>query len=572
MICQNSYQRRYILLNLSKIFLGLDNFIRIIWKSKNTTIKRRNSVTFLSFQKWCFLLDNMGQRKKIISRLKKINTDIVHKIEEGNIRIEFQCGTTFKHEEEEDCEELKKWRKDISRIAREVFDDILIVTIGCRYDERNVIRSLLVKQSCSTVDIIESNDCHGICLVGDGESLIIVISDLCKIEHFKETNFWDPETKEDIEIGFIFLDLIQIRFLNYLDLEKKLKDQFESIKTYLSSAENLFKLIGNKGDVRQVKDYLSSKKWIHLYSHKEEDFDEETIEFLSREAVQKFVDNELGKKTMGTWIIADDKKSVFVYGVDDPNVKEVFKTFRHSFQIRKFRIADVRKQERKLHELQKRASEFEIETKGRFCMFTHAELNKTMQKGVKEGCFLCTADLLNDEEIANLMDEMQQVAEKSAKVVDAKLDFPSEVFQFIRKMKKDELLWPGQDVELEIREDNTLILKGDEASVLAAKKYINDLNLVQKSMLLPQSLTLNQILKKIPEEYQCLFGKMQVNPVSRVWFINNIVVMVYLGEPKKDLYVDSKAVLNISEGDTLGEILLIHVFESKQTLSHLFSL
>lgn len=73
-------------------------------------------------------------------------------------------------------------------------------------------------------------------------------------------------------------------------------------------------------------------------------------------------------------------------------------------------------------------------------------------------------------------------------------------------------------------------------------------------MFLPQSPTMHQLLKRLCSEYQCRWEKIQSKQESKVWLIDNTVVMVYQGEPRRDLWVDSRAVLRFSDEERKGNI------------------
>nr|XP_022338862.1 uncharacterized protein LOC111134262 isoform X2 [Crassostrea virginica] len=93
------------------------------------------------------------------------------------------------------------------------------------------------------------------------------------------------------------------------------------------------------------------------------------------------------------------------------------------------------------------------------------------------------------------------------------------------------------------------------------------LRTVTLSMFLPQSLTMHQLLKRLCSEYQCRWEKIQSKQESKVWLIDNTVVMVYQGEPRRDLWVDSRAVLRFSDEERKGKSSISMVTENKRKLT-----
>ena len=482
-----------------------------------------------------------------------MKTELFHKIEGAIIRITFHSNATFNEEEESKeidyRDEFESWAKKCLQIARKaISSNVLSVTIGCKIEDTQDIRDFLEINSWSTVDIVESKDFHGVCLVGDGDSLIKILSEIRRMERFKNTNVWDPQTNDEKEIGMVALDLISTRCWYSLDLENKVKDQFQSIRMYIGDNGDLLKLIGNKDDVRQVKEYIMHKEWVKLCCKETKNFDKEIIEFLGGKAVQKYLDDEIRKKSNGTWIVSEDKKSVIVYCPDDKTVKEIFDVIQKSFEMEKLEFADWKENQR-VDSLLEKSAKLKIDTDGKFCMHSNPALNKTLLKGVREVGFIYTTDLLNNRDVVNLMDEIRHEAQKSAKYMESKLEFPPEVLQYI-KMKKDAL---RQNVDVEFGEENTLILRGDKDSVSDIKKYIKGLKFAQKCVFLPERLTLNQTAEKLSESHNCILKKLHSNPESRVWIKNNFVVISYLGEPREDFPIDSRAVLEFSSRDKTSE-------------------
>lgn len=69
---------------------------------------------------------------------------------------------------------------------------------------------------------------------------------------------------------------------------------------------------------------------------------------------------------------------------------------------------------------------------------------------------------------------------------------------------------------------------------------------------------MHQLLKSLCSEYQCRWEKIQSNQESKVWLLDNTVVMVYQGEPRRDLWVDSRAVLRFSDEERKGKLNIEH--------------
>ena len=533
------------------------NYVIILTlKSKCQSKTIDHHVNLFKFHQWQFFLEKKEQYEKTICALKNMKTELFHKIEGTIIGITFHSNVTFNEGKEskeiQQSDEFDSWVKECLQIANKgVSSNVLLVTIGCKIEDTQDIRDFLRTNSWSTVDIVESKDFHGVCLVGDGNSLITILSEIRSMERFKTTNVWDPETKNEKEIGMVGLDLINTRCWYTLDLENKVKDQFQSIRIYIGGNGDLLRLIGNKDDVRQVKEYIMHKEWVSLCCKETKNFDKEIIEFLGGKAVQKYLDDEIRKKANGTWIVSEDKKSVIVYCSDYKTVKEIFDVIQKSFGMEKLEFADW-KENQSVDSLLEKSAKLRIDTDGKFCMHSNPALNKTRQKGVREVFFIYTTDLLNNRDVVNLMDEIRHEAQKSAKYLESRSEFPPEVFQII-KMKKDEILALRKNVDVEFGEENTLILRGDKDSVSNIKEYVKGLKFAQKCVFLPKSLTLNQTAEKLSESHNCILKKLHSNPESRVWIKNNFVVIAYLGEPREDLPIDSRAVLEFSSRDLTSE-------------------
>nr|XP_022341805.1 uncharacterized protein LOC111135768 isoform X3 [Crassostrea virginica] len=531
-----------------------DYFISMIWKSvKGTKEKKRlEAVNFYELHKWHFLLENMEQKKKIACRLAELGTGITHEIKEAVIEITFQCNTTFKFDREFD-----QWELECYRVVEDILLHLLIVTIGCKYEDKEVFQKFLLDKFSSAIEILVQNDSHGVCLLGDGESLVTIISEINKSK-CRFSSVWETETKQEIGIRSICLKDKEIHCWKLFDVKEKLKKEFPTVKIYECFESKMLKIIGNADDVRSEEGFIRDRMWLYLYHKDKLSFDKEVIEFLSRKAVKKFLDDEIKRVgTMGTWILSFEKNSVEAYSVDDQKAKVVMKTLRESFHDYRYQIADTGKQKEKLQKIQERATHFEGLTNGKLAM----HIRKTDKSG--EVRILCTTDLLNNTEVVNLLDEINQGEGKGAKAADVRLEITPEYFHFIKKIEKEKI----KDVDLEFEKDNTLILKGDEDSVLAVKDYIEGLKLKQSSVFLPQSLTMHQDPGKLCEEHHCLLDKMQSNPESKVWFMNNIIIMVYLGEPRKDLYVDCRAVLRVSDVDIKDKSSLSTVLKDRKVVN-----
>lgn len=517
----------------------------MIWISGRGTKekKRLDAVNFYDLHKWCFLLENKEQKKKIVSRLKQLGTGITHEIEKADIEISFQRNTTFKSDSD-----LNEWTLECHRVVEDILSDLHIVTIRCKCEDTKVFQKILLEKFSSAIEIIVQNDSHGVCLVGDGESLVDIISEIDNLK-CRYSSILETETNQEIGIRSICLEDKQIKCWKLFDVKEKLKKKFPTVKIYECFEEQMLKIIGNADDVRKEEGFIRDKMWLYLYHKDELSFDKEVIEFLSQKAVKKFLDEEIKRVgTMGTWIFSFEKNSVEAYSVDDQKAKVVMKTISKSFHDYRYQIADAGKQKEKLQKIQERATLFEGLTNGKLAM----HIRKTDKPG-EEVRILCTTDLLNNTEVVNLLDEINQEEKKGAKAADVRLEITPEYFLFMKKIEKERT----KDVDLEFEKDNTLILKGDEDSVLAVKDYIEGLKLKQSSVFLPQSLTMHQDPGKLCEEHHCLLDKMQSNPESKVWFMNNIIIMVYLGEPRKDLCVDLQAVLMFLEGDRKGKSKMI---------------
>lgn len=501
------------------------------------------SVTFYELQKWHFLLHNVEQKKKIVCKLKQLRTEIIYEIkEEADIEIIFQCKDAFK-----DDREFGHWKSGCNKIVEEFLSDFLIVTIKCRIEATKPIEDILLGKFSSTVGIIEQKDSQGMCLVGDGESMIGFITEIDKMESFTNASILETETNQEVGIHLIDLTSSETRGWKLFDGVGKAKERFPTLKIYFDLEGKSLKVIGNKDDVRQMEDFMKNSPFLYFHHKETKTFDKETIEFLSQEVVKEFLDSEIKKETMGTWILDTEKYTVEAYSMDDKKVTFVLETLCKSFQDRRYQIADVEKCKEKLEKLLERAKKLENETNGKFSM----QIRETDKPGDNEFHILCTSDLLNYMEVAKLLDDINKEEENDAKVADVRLKFSPEIFQFIRKIEKDLAL--KQDVNVKFGEENSLILKGDEASVSAVKDYIDGLKLMQKSIFLPQSLTMHQSPENLSKEHGCLLKKVQSNPESKVWFMNNNVVMVYHGEPSKDLCVDSRTLFRVSDRDRKGE-------------------
>ncbi|XP_078336429.1 uncharacterized protein LOC111132200 [Crassostrea virginica] len=521
---------------------GVEYFVNMIWISgRGPKEKRLDAVNFYDLHKWCFLLENKEQMKKIVSRLKQLGTGITHEIEKADIEISFQRNTTFKSDSE-----FNEWKLECQRVVEDILSDLHIVTIRCKSEDTKVFQKFLLEKFSSAIEIIVQNDSHGVCLVGDGESLVDIISEIdnlkCRYSIILET-----ETSQEIGIRSIYLYDKQIKCWKLFDVKEKLKKKFPTVKIYECFEGKMLKIIGNADDVKQEEEFIKNSMWLYLYHNEELSFDKEVIEFLSRRAVKKFLDDEIKRVgTMGTWIVSFEKNLVEAYSVDDQKAKVVMKTISKSFHDHRYQLADTEKQKEKLQKIHERATLFEGLTNGKLAM----HIRKT-DKPVEEFRILCTTDLLNNTEVVNLLDEINHEEKKGAKASDVrlKLILSPERFHFIKKIEKEKILGLKKDVDLEFEKDNVLILKGDEHTVSVVKEYIDGLNLKQNSVFLPQSLTMHLDPAKLCEEHHCLLEKVQSNPESKVWFMNNIIIMVYLGEPRKDLWVDSQAVLRVSDED-----------------------
>ena len=517
----------------------------MIWISGRGTKEKKHleAVNFYDLHKWCFLLENKEQKKKTVSRLKQLGTGITHEIEKADIEISFQRNTTFKSDSE-----FNEWKLECQRVVEDILSDLLIVTIECKSEDTKVFQKFLLEKFSSAIEIIVQNDSHGVCLVGDGASLVDIISEIDNLK-CRYSSILETETNQEIGIRSICLEDKQIKCWKLFDVKEKLKKKFPTVKIYECFEGKMLKIIGNADDVKQEEGFIKNRIWLYLYHNEELSFDKEVIEFLSQRAVKKFLDDEITRAgTMGTWIVSLEKNSVEAYSVDDQKAKVVMKTISKSFHDHRYQIADREKQKEKLQKIHERATHFAGLTNGKLAM----HIRKTDKPG-EEVRILCTTDLLNNTEVVNLLDEINQEEGKGAIASDVRLKLSEERFHFIKKIEKEKILGLKKDVAFEFREDNTLILKGDKDTVSAVKDYIDGLQLMQSSAFLPQSLTMHQDPGKLCEEHHCLLDKMQSNPESKVWFMNNNVIMVYLGEPRKDLCVDCRAVLRVSDVDIKGE-------------------
>lgn len=524
----------------------MDYLVNIIWKSERLELEKRKplSVSFYELYKWHFLLENLERMKKIVPRLKQLGTEITFEIKQANIELVFECTYALK-----DKREFDQWKSECYKIVEEFLSDLLIVTVKCRKEATKAIQDMLFGKFSSTVEIMEQKNSDGVCLVGSGESLIAFISDIRNMEGFGNASILETETNQEIGIRSIHLTASETHCWKLFDGVGKAKERFPTLKIYFDLEGKSLKVIGNKDDVRQMEDFMKNSPFLYFHHKETKTFDKETIEFLSQEVVKEFLDSKIKKETMGTWILDTEKNTVEAYSMDDKKVTFVLETLCKSFQDLRYHIAGVEKCKDKLRKLYEWARKLETETNGKFSKL----FRKTDKPGDIEVHILCTSDLLNNKEVANLLYEIKEEEENGAKAADVRLEFSPENFQFIRKMEKDLAL--KHDVDVKFGEENILILKGDEASVSAVKGYIDGLKLMQKSIFLPQSLTMDHSPESLSKEHGCLLKKIKSNSESKVWFMNNSIVMVYHGQPRKDLCVDSQALLRFSDGDNKGEII-----------------
>lgn len=517
----------------------------ITWKSDKTNLKKefKDSLNTFELIKWGFLLETAELTKKIQHRIKEKSTEISQRKSKSGIRLKFLCRTSFKNDVEFD-----QWRSECFKSAEEVLSDLHFVFFECGLEDAEFIRNAFSRKSWSTVKIVEEQISNGVLFLGDGSSLTTVILEIREGGHFKYTNLIDPEIKQEINIGSIELDALQTRCLNHLDLEKRLNEKFPLVKTYSDSCGKILKLFGNEDDVKQEEEFLRNNKWLAVYFQKEKKFAKEVIDFLCQDAVLNYLETEVQRKGMGTWGLYGAERCVIAYGDDDKKAEEVLTTLCQSFNISRFKFSEKGKQREKFLKLQERAKEYKKKTNGKFCMC----ICQIFDKGETEILFLYTNDLLNDRDLDDLLDEKQSLV-KSIDLVEDKVDVNPFEFFIMKEMKQNGYLGLREDVDVKFGEGNSLILRGERLSVSAEKTYIEGLKLVKRSMILPQSLTMLQKPEEVCLEHRCLLQRTPSAQESQVWFMNNCVVIVYHGEPKKDLSVDLKANVILSDGDIQGK-------------------
>lgn len=513
-----------------------------VWKSEDTKKDHSSLINAFELRKWSFLLVKPELTKRILDGIKEKSTEISHVINKEGIKVKFRCKTRFKNRIQ-----FKQWKSECFESAEEILSDLLFVFIGCELKETEVIRNALSRKTLSTVKVLKQNYTSGICLLGNGESLINVILEICKSGLLKDHVFFDEESKQEIEIVSIKLDVLQTRCLNHLDLGKRVNQKFPLVKTYIDSDGKTLKLIGNKEDVRQEEEFIRNNKWLESYSQKKQEFDKEVIDFFGQEAVQEYLDIEVQRKGIGTWILCGEERCVIAFGADGEQAKEVLETLCQSFETSRFQIPEKGKQKEKVHKLQERAREYEKKTNGKFCM----NIAQSFDKGGTEIQLFFTTDLLDDGDISKLLTENQNLLKSD--VVEDKVDLNPIMFFIMKEMKQNGYLGLREDVNVKFGEGNSLILRGERRSVSAEKAYIEGLKLVKRSMILPQSLTMLQKPEEVCLEHRCLLQRTPSAQESQVWFMNNCVVIVYHGEPKEDLSVNLKANVILSDGDIQGK-------------------
>lgn len=520
---------------------------RIIWESKDLSMFRSeftSLVDLFEFNKWTYLIETEEIAEKISSRVKERNTTLKCERKEKGIVIKFQC-TTVKDEKA-----FEKWKSECERSAKETLSDILILSVQCELeDAAEIIRNALTKRALSTVKVIDQKYSHRVFLFGDGESLSTIIPEICRMKHFEDAPILDQETQQEIETVLITLNSFQIHCWKHLDIEKRLREKFYSVKTYGGADGKSLKLIGNKDAVREEEHFVTTNEWLNLYNQETRAFDEDVLEFLDREAVKKFINSVILEKGVGIWILSVEKKSVIAYGIDDKNAQEVLETLCQSFHCKKFQIASKWMEKRKDFELWKKAKQYEKRTNGMFCM----HIGPSLKMGETEISFLFTSNLQNDElGFISLMDEMQQEL-KSMAFVEEKIVLKPKKFCIMKEMKKRKLLELRHDVNIEFGEENTLILNGEAVSVSDQKAKIDSLMLGSRSVIFP--LSLHHTAEDVCLEHHCVLHTLQFKPQSQGWCLKNSnIVLVYQGEPRKDLSIDSRADWKVSDGDKKGKM------------------
>lgn len=503
------------------------------------------SVSYFDYRKWYFLLKNKVQHEKLFRKMREVNAHIKCYTDGNRGYIEIIINHTAESKVGE--AKFKEWIKECDRIMADSFADLIFLTVGCRAEYTKSVQEFLSKKELVTSEtnvMFVPSSSHGICLLGGGESMIAMLPIINESECGRGTHFWETGTNQEITVAIIELDDNEGRLWDFLKGENSVKEQFPTIRMYAHLHGKPIKLIGNKDDVLQGQGFIREHKWICRSCDKEEiQFDGQVLKFLSCGAVQNFLDNEIKKKIDGTWIIVAERSSVLFYGSSAENVKEMVENFKESFHNQKIQVAMKRELSNELEKWRKRATRIEENTKGKFCMIALPSSVSMVSDASLELTFLFTNDLLENKDIFNLVDEIE-----TASATKIMVNITPATKFYIQKVKKEDLLEVAQSQNVKVDfGENTLGLKGDEAGTSFVKKYIEKLNCVRKSILLPESLVLCKTPENLCGKYHCALDIMPQNQESRVWSMHKKAVIVFLGEPVDDFYGDSRAVLNIGK-------------------------
>ncbi|XP_062603401.1 uncharacterized protein LOC134265165 isoform X2 [Saccostrea cucullata] len=476
--------------------------------------------------KWNILLTQKESKNILGKQLEEMQSEIhVAKRKEAPFAFDI-CSESHEHD-------FNQWVENCLHLMTESFNATELLFISGSYGEVQHLSKKIkasIEVNDGSVSVAESKDVCGLFLLGRGEHIIDLLSDL-QI-HTKDVKVWNPYSREDISYYVFHLNTFQLRLISMLNGIKRAKEKHPNVKIYIRREKVM--MIGQTEGCTAANDYMKTNAWLTDIEHEEFTAMQEFHFFLKREGVQKYIDSKINS-IKGSWAVVEHSDSnntemVMIYGKTKSDMQRIEHILQSSVMKRQcinMNSAGVKKNTEKWQEC---VRNLEDKFEGKI----HMQIDKPCDKYVATLVF--TSDLQEDEKLRMLLNDIeQQVPQKDTVPMDPKN------LTWLQKYYLEDIQTEAvnNDVELKCEEEQGFEITGISSALTDIKKFIGSICMEEQDILLPLNGLPSEVCSFLNIK-KCCYDHFQVED-SKCWRIGKTAFIVHKGKKKTDkLFVDVK--------------------------------